>query len=60
VIRVFLVEDDELFASGVRTELGDEFELVGQAGTVEEAVEGVTATESDVELLDVHLPDALD
>jgi len=57
VIRVFLVEDHELFASGVRTELGDEFELVGQADTVEAAVEGVAATEPDVVLLDVHLPD---
>jgi DNA-binding NarL/FixJ family response regulator len=57
VIRVFLVEDHELFASGVRTELGEEFELVGQAGTVEEAVQGVLETEPDVVLLDVHLPD---
>jgi DNA-binding NarL/FixJ family response regulator len=57
VIRVFLVEDHDLFASGVRTELGEVFELVGQAGTVEEAVLGVLETEPDVALLDVHLPD---
>jgi DNA-binding NarL/FixJ family response regulator len=57
MIRVFLVEDHELFASGVRTELGEEFELVGHAGTVEKAVEGVLDTEPDVVLLDVHLPD---
>jgi DNA-binding NarL/FixJ family response regulator len=57
VIRVFLVEDHELFASGVRTELGKVFELVGHAGTVEEAVKGVLETEPDVVLLDVHLPD---
>ena len=41
MIKVFLVEDHELFASGVRTELGKEFELVGHAGTVEDAVKGV-------------------
>ena len=57
MIRVFLVEDHELFASGVRTELGEEFELVGHAGTVEDAVDGVLETEPDVVLLDVHLPD---
>jgi DNA-binding NarL/FixJ family response regulator len=57
VIRVFLVEDHELFASGVRTELGESFELVGHAGTVEEAVRGVLEAEPDVVLLDVHLPD---
>ncbi len=57
MIRVFLVEDHELFASGVRTELVDGFELVGQAGTVETAVAGVLASGPDVVLLDVHLPD---
>jgi DNA-binding NarL/FixJ family response regulator len=57
VIKVFFVEDHELFASGVRTELGTGFELVGHAGTVEDAVKGVLETEPDVVLLDVHLPD---
>lgn len=57
MIRVFIVEDHELFASGVRSELGDGFEVVGQAGTVAEAVEAIGATAPDVVLLDVHLPD---
>jgi DNA-binding NarL/FixJ family response regulator len=57
VIRVFIVEDHELFASGIRTELGDGFGVVGHAGTVEEAVRGVLETDPDVVLLDVHLPD---
>ena len=57
MIRVFLVEDHELFASGVRSELGEEFELVGQASTVEAAVDGIRQTEPQVVLLDVHLPD---
>ena len=56
-VRVFLVEDHALFASGVRSELGDAFEVVGHAATVAEAVEGVRATTPDVVLLDVHLPD---
>jgi DNA-binding NarL/FixJ family response regulator len=56
-VRVFLVEDHALFASGVRSELGDGFEVVGHASTVAEAVEGVRATTPDVVLLDVHLPD---
>ena len=57
MIRIFLVEDHELFASGVRSELGEEFELVGQASTVEAAVDGIRQTEPQVVLLDVHLPD---
>jgi DNA-binding NarL/FixJ family response regulator len=57
VIRVFLVEDHPLFASGVRTELGGRFDVVGHAGTVAEAVGAILDAEPDVVLLDVHLPD---
>jgi DNA-binding NarL/FixJ family response regulator len=57
VIRVFLVEDHELFASGVRSELGEGFELVAQARSVAEAVQAIPASHPDVVLLDVHLPD---
>jgi len=56
-IRVFLVEDHALFASGVRSELGEEFHVVGQAGSVAEAVAAIGASAPDVVLLDVHLPD---
>jgi len=57
VIRVFLVEDHELFASGVRNELGEEFALVGHASSVAEAVAALAGAKPDVVLLDVHLPD---
>jgi DNA-binding NarL/FixJ family response regulator len=56
-IRLFLVDDHRLFLSGVRSELGTRFEIVGEAGAVEEAVAGIVATEPDVVLLDVHMPD---
>jgi DNA-binding NarL/FixJ family response regulator len=56
-IRVFVVEDHELFASGIRSSLGEGFEVVGHAVTVEDAVEGLLSTAPDVVLLDVHLPD---
>jgi DNA-binding NarL/FixJ family response regulator len=56
-IRLFLVDDHRLFLAGVRSELGDAFEVVGEAGDVATAIEGVTATKPDVVLLDVHLPD---
>jgi DNA-binding NarL/FixJ family response regulator len=57
VIRVFLVEDHALFASGVRTELGGRFDVVGHAGAIAEAIDAILAAEPDVVLLDVHLPD---
>lgn len=56
-VRVFIVDDHELFRSGVRSELGRNLEIAGDAGTVEDAVAGIAATRPDVVLLDVHMPD---
>jgi DNA-binding NarL/FixJ family response regulator len=55
--RVYLVDDHRLFLSGVRSELDDAVEIVGEATTVADAVAGIRAVEPDVVLLDVHLPD---
>jgi DNA-binding NarL/FixJ family response regulator len=55
-VRVFVVDDHEIFRSGVRWELGRDLEIVGDAGTVEEAVSGIASAEPDVVLLDVHMP----
>ena len=55
--RVVLVDDHALFRSGVRSELGLEVEVVGEAGTVDEAVAVIKDADPDVVLLDVHLPD---
>ena len=57
VLRVVLVDDHRLFRAGVRSELGDAVEVVGEAETVAEAVALVVATQPDVVLLDVHMPD---
>ena len=56
-LRVALVDDHRLFRSGVRAELGDAVEVVGEAGSVAEAVALVVRTQPDVVLLDVHMPD---
>jgi DNA-binding NarL/FixJ family response regulator len=54
--RVYVVDDHALFRAGVRAELGDAVDLVGDAGTVEEAIAGIPDAAPDVVLLDVHLP----
>ena len=54
--RLVLVDDHTMVRSGVRTELGDAVDIVGEAGDVETAIAAVTATRPDVVLLDVHLP----
>ena len=56
-IRVYLVDDHGLFRSGVRAELRDGVEVVGDAGTVADAIAGIVETAPDVVVLDVHLPD---
>jgi len=57
VRRVVLVDDHALFRAGVRSELEGRVEVVGEAGTVEEAVALIATTKPDVVLLDVHMPD---
>jgi DNA-binding NarL/FixJ family response regulator len=54
---VFLVDDHQLFRSGVRAELGDAVDVVGEASEVDPAVEMIGERHPDVVLLDVHLPD---
>jgi DNA-binding NarL/FixJ family response regulator len=54
--RIFLVEDHAVFRAGVRAELGDAVEVVGEADEVEAAIELINERIPDVVLLDVHLP----
>jgi DNA-binding NarL/FixJ family response regulator len=56
-VRVVLVDDHKLFRAGVRAEIGELVDVVGEASTVAEAVEAVHRLEPDVVLLDVHMPD---
>ncbi|MET0236116.1 MAG: response regulator transcription factor [Kibdelosporangium sp.] len=60
-MRVFVVDDHELVRSGVRAEIGavadSVIDIVGEAGTVAEAIAGIHALVPDIVLLDVHLPD---
>ena len=56
MIRVFVVDDHQLFRAGVKAELGSRVSIVGDAADVESALVGIRATRPDVVLLDVHLP----
>ncbi len=53
---VFIVDDHGLFRSGVRSELGDDVDVIGEAEDVQPAIVAIAAKEPDVVLLDVHLP----
>ena len=58
-VRVFLLDDHEVVRRGLRDllEAEDDFEVVGEAGTAEEADGRIPATRPDVAVLDVRLPD---
>lgn len=55
-LRVVIVDDHSIFRSGLRADLDETIEVVGEAADVAEAVAIITATAPDVVLLDVHLP----
>jgi len=55
--RVVIVDDHAIFRSGVRAELAELVDVVGEAGSVAEAVSAIRETVPDVVLLDVHMPD---
>jgi DNA-binding NarL/FixJ family response regulator len=54
--RVFLVDDHDLFRSGVRAELGQSVEVVGEASEVDAAIELIGERLPDVVVVDVHMP----
>ena len=58
-LRILLVDDHEVVRLGVRALIDDEpgMEVVGEAGTVQEAVSLVNELLPDVVVLDMRLPD---
>jgi DNA-binding NarL/FixJ family response regulator len=56
-LRLVVVDDHFLFRSGVRAELLDHCEIVGEAADPPTAIAVIADTHPDVVLLDVHLPD---
>jgi two-component system, NarL family, response regulator DevR len=56
---VFLLDDHEVVRAGLRTllEASDGIEVIGEAGTVAEAMVRIPAAKPDVAILDVRLPD---
>jgi two-component system, NarL family, response regulator DevR len=57
--RVFLLDDHEIVRRGLREllEAAGDLEVVGEAGTADEALRRIPATSPEVAVLDVRLPD---
>ena len=55
-IRVVLADDHPIWRDGVRSDLGDGFSVVGEAGSAEEAIAAIRATSPDLVVCDLHMP----
>ncbi len=55
-IRTVLADDHELVRSGLRTELSEVFEIVGEADDAEGAIDVINARAPDLVICDLHMP----
>jgi DNA-binding NarL/FixJ family response regulator len=55
-VRIVIADDHPIWRSGIRGDLGDNFEVVGEAGDATEAIEVIRETQPDLVLSDLHMP----
>lgn len=55
-IRVFVVDDHDIFRAGIRSELPATVEVIGDASDVAAAIEMILERKPDLVLVDVHMP----
>ena len=56
-VRVVVADDHAIWRAGLRTELGENFHVVGEAGNAKEAIELIGQTKPDLVVCDLHMPD---
>lgn len=55
-VRVVIADDHPIWRSGVRSDLGENFHVVGEAGDADEAIETIARTKPDLVLCDLNMP----
>jgi DNA-binding NarL/FixJ family response regulator len=55
-VRVVLCDDHPIWRSGVRADLGENFNVVGEAGDADEAIAVINDTKPDLVVCDLHMP----
>jgi DNA-binding NarL/FixJ family response regulator len=55
-VRVVLADDHPIWRSGVRSDLGANFHVVGEASDADEAIAVISATKPDLVVCDLHMP----
>jgi DNA-binding NarL/FixJ family response regulator len=53
---VVLADDHPIWRDGVRADLGDGFEVVGEAGTADDAIAAIRSARPDLVVCDLHMP----
>jgi DNA-binding NarL/FixJ family response regulator len=56
MVRVVLADDHPIWRSGVRTDLGSNFQVIGEAGDADEAIDVIRSTKPDLVVCDLHMP----
>ena len=56
VVRVVLADDHPIWRDGVRADLADGFEVVGEAGSADEAITAIRANHPDLVVCDLNMP----
>ncbi len=55
-VRVVVADDHQIWRSGLRRDLGENFHVVGEAGDADEAVSVIRRTRPDLVVCDLHMP----
>ncbi|MHB8289551.1 MAG: response regulator [Acidimicrobiales bacterium] len=56
LIRVVLADDHPIWRSGVRSDLGEGFSVVGEASTASEAISVIASSKPDLVVCDLNMP----
>ncbi len=55
-VKVVLADDHPIWRDGVRADLGENFWVVGEAGSADEAIEVIRSTSPDLVVCDLNMP----
>ncbi len=56
-VKVVIADDHSIWRSGLRADLGENFTVVGEAADAKEALAVIEATDPDLVLSDLHMPE---
>ena len=55
-VRVVIADDHQIWRSGVRSDLGSNFHVVGEAADADEAISVIASTKPDLVICDLNMP----